>query len=60
MSKMGNFVFDVQERYESGESVEQIVKATGTSKYMVKNVIYEYLGIKENVKSTYKPDPYYG
>ena len=50
MSKMGNFVMDVQERYEDGESVDEIVRATGTSRAMVKSVIYELL------HEEYEPD----
>lgn len=40
MSKMGNLVLDIQERYEDGESIENIAKATGTSVTFVKQTIH--------------------
>lgn len=48
MSKMGNFVMDVQERYANGESAESIAKSTRTPVTMVTEIIEEFLNSYQN------------
>lgn len=41
MSRMGNLIFDITERYESGQDAHTIAKATKTDESFVRGVIEE-------------------
>lgn len=42
MSKMGQAIFEIQEMYSQGYTIEAIVKLTGSSASFVNDVIEEY------------------
>ena len=42
MSKMGNVILDITERFEAGQDVQRIAKDTKTTKSFVEGVILEH------------------